>query len=122
MRETKCIQIRYDNGCMSVLLPNWVEQATQPHRRKFLKLAAEHATDCPENTENVRELMQALSQMVEAAKAEADRRNTEAELDPDSASAQSEARRANTRLKRLQDIRKDFMQMLEKYNPTRKFD
>ena len=120
--SSTCIQIRYAGGCMSVLLPNWVEQATQPHRRKFLKLAAEHATDCPENVENVRELIRVLDQMIKDAKIEAEARNSLAEADPDNAAAQAEARRTNTSLKRLQDIRKDFTQMLEKYNPNRKFD
>lgn len=122
MSEVRCVQIRYDGGCMSILLPKWLEQATPSSQRKFLKLAAERATDYPENEESVREIVQILGQMVEAAKAKAERKNTEAELDPDSTTAQSEARRANTRLKRLQDIRKDFLKMLEKYNPTRKFD
>lgn len=117
-----CIQIRYAGGCMSVLLPNWIEQGTQPHRRKFLRLAAEHAMDYPENAENVRELIRVLDQMIESAKTEAELRNAGAESDPDNSAAQAEARRANTSLKRLQDIRRDFSQMLEKYNPNRKFD
>lgn len=116
------IQIRYVGGCVVCSTQLGSRTLMQPHGRKFLRLAAEYATDCPENVENVRELIRVLDQMTEDAKTEAELRNAGAESDPDNAAAQAEARRANTSLKRLQDIRRDFLQMLEKYSPNRKFD
>lgn len=120
MNGTRCIQIKYDGGSTSVLLPAWVEQATRPNQRKLLRLMAEHATDCPENKESVRDLEEVIDEMLADAEREAKALTAEAEAAPDKSAAQAEARRANNSLKRLKDLKADFTQAMEKYNPTRK--
>ena len=119
---SKIIQIRYAGGSTSLQLPHWAQDGTRPAQRKMLKLMAEHATDCPENDSDAREFYAEIVDMIEDAKREAKARTNEAESKPDNAAAQAEARRANNSLKRLLDIKSDFKQAMEKYNPTRKFD
>ena len=111
MSKTTVIPIKYPDGCTSILLPQWFEQTTRPNRKKFLKLAAQHRTDCPENVEAVKELGEKINEAKkEAAVCEAYARSW-----PEKKDAQAEAKRAKNDLKRLQDVKTDYTAALEKY-------
>lgn len=109
------IQIKYDSGCMSIRIPDFFHEATRAHQRKFYKLAAQHRTDCPENRENVTELLAALDDAIAEAEKEAKKCDGLAEEAQDKKSAKDEARRANNRLKALQQAKADLIAALEKY-------
>ena len=113
--KTTCIPITYDGGCTSILLPQWFDQTTRPNRRRFLKLAAQHRTDTQENQERVRELGELIDEELTEAKKEAAARTESAKAHPDDAAAQAEARKANNRLKAMQDVKTDYTAALEKY-------
>lgn len=115
MSNTKVIPVRYDGGCTSILLPQWLDQTTRPNQKKFLKLAAQHRTDCPENVEAVKELGEYLDEAIANAKKEAAVCEAYARSWPEKKEAQTEVKRAKNALKRLQDVKTDYTAALEKY-------
>lgn len=113
--STKVIQTRYPDGCTSILLPQWLEQGTRPNRKKFLKLAAQHRTDCTENAEQFKELGEYIDEAIKAAKKEAEVCKAYARSWPDKQEAQVEAKRAEKALKSMQETKADYTAALEKY-------
>ena len=115
MSKTKVIPVRYDGGCTSILLPQWLDQTTRPNKKKFLKLAAQHRTDYPENVEAVKEFGEYLDEAIKNAKKEAAVCEAYARSWPEKKDAQADAKRAKNDLKRLQDVKTDYTAALEKY-------
>lgn len=112
---SECIQIKYDVGCTSILLPQWFDEGTRPNQRKFLKLMAIWAS---ENREDVRRFREKLTEEIEAAKKDVQRAEHLETEDP--RTAKEEIRRTKNRLKRLVGILVDYDQAMEKYDYTKK--
>lgn len=115
MNRSVVIPIRYPDGCTSILLPQWLDQTTRQHRQKFLKLAAQHRTDCPENIEAVKELGEYIDEAIEEAEKEVAVCAAYARSWPEKKDAQADAKRAENRLKVLQRIKSDYTAAREKY-------
>lgn len=116
----ECIQIRHPGGCISILYPNWVEQATLTSQRKFVRFAAQHINDYPENREDIDMLQRLIENDIAALAAEAEKAKAAAEESPVKAAVPDQVRRVNTRLKRRQDLLVALHTALDKYDYAKK--
>ena len=110
-----CIQIKYEGGCTSVLLPQFFDECTLPKQRKFYKLMATWAA---ENREDVQRFRERLTEEIETAKKDVQRAEHLKTENPKEAAA--EIRLTKNRLKRLTRILADFDAAMEQYDYTKK--
>lgn len=119
MRET-IIQIRYgdkygDNqGCTTVRLPAWLEEAPLPKIKGLLKLAAQKAAD-DANAGEILRLEAYITNAIEEAKTDL----AATEKIEDRGERGAEKRRIENWIKRLQQIRGHLAAALDKYMPKR---